>query len=160
MPRRKSSNTPNKTGESAKTSRPTLEALESSGRIQALDAHRLRGIVERLALITKTTKELEAERGYTDYNSGKRYPGLVDELEEALILHDLTETGFRIPGYTVRMQPGSRTSINEHKLLAEGVPPEVIQRCKDVSVWLTAGVYRDRAPKEGTDDSEVPDGQG
>jgi hypothetical protein len=125
--------------------KPTLEELAQ--RLPQSVVGALEAITVRLIQIAEEQRTLEAEKGYKDSATGKRYPGLTDELENLLIAYDLTDTGFRYFDYSVIMMPGSHSYIDADLLLAEGVDPDVINRATVRSQWVGAQVRRNPSRK-------------
>src|SRR5215475_13520807 len=123
--------------------KPTLNDLRAAGLISGEDLDRMEKLAVRLIQIQDESKALEEERGYSDQHTGKRVPGLADELEALIILNDIGDTGFRIENYSAIIMPGSRSWIDENLLLHEGVDPDVIVRCRRTSTWTSMQMRKD-----------------
>lgn len=125
----------------------SLPELVASGLLTQSDADTLRELAVRIAQINEEQRALEIEKGVTNYNTGERTRGLSDMLEDFLIVHDLTD-GFKLENFTVLMQPGSNSRIDAGLLLAEGITPDVINRCTITKSWVSAQVRRDPTRNE------------
>ena len=131
---------------------PSLADLRERGTIPPDDLTRMEAYARDLQGIAARVSQLEHVRGYTA--NGTRHPGIADALQDLLIAHDLTITGFTLPdGSHVSLRPGSHTSVDERLLLSNGVAPEIIVASRRTTNWLSVTVTKPKpdSPEEASE---------
>ena len=98
----------------------------------------------RLIQIQAEQRRLEDEKGWTDPHSGERHRGLVDELQELFVIHNVR--GIVLEDYTVAIRDGSNSRIDAVLLANEGVTGEQIANATVKTNWCTVSVTKKRAP--------------
>jgi len=92
----------------------------------------------RVIQIQAQLKELEAEQGYMDQYSGKRHPGLRDEIEKEFIRFNIFN-GMKVENFDVDLVSGKGPDyIDPIELLRLGVPDATIKAATRVGRGWTA----------------------
>lgn len=92
----------------------------------------------RVIQIQAQMKELDAEQGYMDQYTGKRHPGIRDEIEKQFIILNMFD-GMKIEDYDIDLVCGKGPDwVDPIELLRLGVPDEVIKKATRVGKGWTA----------------------
>jgi len=133
--------------------RPTFKQLrEEAAKAGLEDAlprlDELEQRIIRVIQIQAAIKEMEAEQGYTDQYTGKRHPGLRDEIEKEFIRLNMFD-GMKVEDFDVDLVCGKGPDyIDPIELLRLGVKDEIINAATRKGRGWTAIRVQQRQKKE------------